>query len=63
MPFQLDLRHEALNYTGNYARPTLELWGSGGVIIKGLLDALGPHGVTLQQIQVSGTLPNASETI
>ena len=63
MPFQLDLRHEVLNYTGNYARPALELWGSGGVIIKGLLDALGPHGVTLQQIQVSGTLPNASETI
>jgi hypothetical protein len=63
MPFELDLRHEALNYTGHYARPTLELWGSGGVIIKGLLDSLGPHGVTLQQIQVGGSLPNASETV
>ena len=63
MPFQLDLRHETLKYTGQYARPTLELWGSGGVIIKGLLDALGPHGVTLQQIEVSGSLPNASETV
>jgi hypothetical protein len=63
MSFELDLKHEALNYTGSYARPTLELWGSGGVIIKGLLDALGPHGVTLQQIQVSGNLPNASETV
>jgi hypothetical protein len=63
MPFKLDLRHEALNYTGHYARPTLELWGSGGVMIKGLLDALGPHGVTLQQIVVSGNMPNASETV
>ena len=36
MPFELDLRHEALNYVGRYARPTLELWGSGGVIINGL---------------------------
>jgi hypothetical protein len=63
MPFELDLQHEALNYTGRYAFPTLELWGSGGVIIKGLLDALGPHGVTLQQIQFSGSLPNASETV
>src|SRR5271157_1237202 len=63
MPFELDLQHEALNYTGHYARPTLELWGNGGVIIRGLLDALGPHGVTLQQIQVSGSLANASETV
>ncbi len=63
MPFELDLQHEALNYVGRYARPTLELWGSGGVIIKGLLDALGPHGVTLKQIQVSGNLANASETV
>lgn len=63
MPFELDLQHESLNYTGHYARPTLELWGSGGIIIKGLLGALGSHGVTLQQIQVSGALPNASETV
>jgi hypothetical protein len=63
MPFELDLKHEALNYAGHYARPMLELWGNGSAIIKGLLDALGPHGVTLQQIQVSGTLPNASETV
>ncbi len=63
MPFELDLQHETLRYTGHYARPTLGLWGSGGVIIKGLLDALGQHGVTLQQIQVSGSLPNASETV
>jgi hypothetical protein len=63
MPFELDLQHESLSYTGHYARPTLELWGNGGVIIKGLLGALGPHGVTLQQIQVSGALPNASETV
>lgn len=62
MPFELDLKHEALNYIGRYARPTLELWGSGGVIIRGLLDALGPHGVTLQHIQVSGSA-NASETV
>lgn len=63
MPFELDLQHETLRYTGHYASPTLGLWGSGGVIIKGLLDALGQHGVTLQQIQVSGALPNASETV
>lgn len=47
MPFQFELRHEALSYTGNYARPVLKLWGSGGVIIQGMLDALGSHGVTL----------------
>jgi hypothetical protein len=63
MPFVLDLQHEELNYIGRYARPTLELWGSGGVIIKGLLDALGPHGVALKQIQVSGSLTNAAETV
>lgn len=63
MPFELDLQHEALNYTGRYARPTLELWGNGGLIIKGLLNALHPHGVTLQHIQVSAAVPNASETI
>ncbi len=63
MPFELDLRHEALNYTGHYARPTLELWGNGGLMIRGLLDALGTHGVSLQQIQVSGHLANASETV
>jgi hypothetical protein len=63
MPFKLDLRHETLNYTGQYARPTLELWGSGGLMVKGLLDALGPHGVTLQQIVLSGNMPNAAETV
>jgi hypothetical protein len=63
MPFKLDLRHETLNYVGHYARPALELWGSGGLVIKGLLDALGPHGVTLQQIVVSGNMSNASETV
>lgn len=63
MPFTLDLQYEALNYVGRYGRPTLELWGNGGLIIKGLLDALGPHGVTLQQIQVAGNLANAAETV
>ena len=42
MLFPLDLGHEVLNYTGNNARPALELWGSGGVIIKGLLTHLVP---------------------
>jgi hypothetical protein len=63
MAFKLDLRHEALNYTGNYVRPVLELWGSGGLMIKGLLDALAPHGVTLQQIVASGSMPNAADTV
>jgi hypothetical protein len=63
MPFQLELRHEVLGYTGHYARPALELWGSGGVIIQGMLDALGPHGVRLQHIQVTGSGANASETL
>jgi hypothetical protein len=63
MPFALDLRHEALNYTGSYAQPALELWGHGGAIIKGLLGALGQHGVTFSQIQASGTSVNASDTV
>lgn len=63
MPFKLDLRHETLNYVGHYARPALELWGAGGLMIKGLLDSLGQHGVTLQQIVVSGSMSNASETV
>jgi hypothetical protein len=63
MPFELDLRHEALNYIGRYARPTLELWGSGGLIVKGLLDALGPQGVTLNQIQLTGNVVNAADTM
>jgi hypothetical protein len=62
MPFQVEIRHEALNYTGIYVKPALELWGNGGAIIKSLLDNLGPHGTTFQSIQVSNPVPNASDT-
>lgn len=63
MPFELDLKYEALNYRGTYAQPSLELWGRGGVIIKGLLDSLRPYGVTLQHVQVSTNLLSAADTI
>jgi hypothetical protein len=61
MPFQLELRHEALHYTGMYAQPVLELWGNGGTIVKSLLDVLGPYGTTFQQIQATNPVPSASD--
>jgi hypothetical protein len=63
MPFELDLQHEVLNYTGLFATPVMELWGSGGAIIRALLDALGEHGVTLKQIQIGGGQNSASDTV
>ena len=63
MPFELDVRHENVSYVGKFAYPTFELWGSGGIITKGLYDALAPYGVTLQNLQVSSTIANVAESV
>ena len=63
MPFELDLQHEVLNYRGTYARPILELWGKGGIIIDGLLNTLSPHNVRLPQIQVSANASTAADVV
>lgn len=60
MPFELDVRHENLSYVGKFAYPPFELWGS---VLKGVFDALSPYGVTLQNLQVTPSLPNAAEPI
>ena len=60
MTRELDLRWETLNYTAHFARPTFVLWGQGGAIMEGLYDALAEYGVTLANVQVTPTLPNAS---
>jgi hypothetical protein len=63
MPFELDIRHENLSYVGRFAYPLFELWGSGGVILKGLYGALASYGVTLQNVQVHGNVQSASEPV
>lgn len=59
----LDIRHESLSYTATFARPALELWGSGGRIIRGFCEALEPYNVTLANFHVSPTLPTAAEAV
>lgn len=63
MPASLDLRHESLGYTGNFERPALELWGSGGAIIGKLHEALSPYKVNLQNFHLSPTLPTAADPV
>ncbi len=63
MPATLDLRHESLGYTGNFARPTFELWGAGGIIVSQLYDALSPYRVNLQNFKLAGALPSAADTV
>ncbi len=63
MPTTLDLRHETLGYTGNFARPTFELWGAGGVIVRQIYEALSPYKVSLQNFQLASALSSAADTI
>jgi hypothetical protein len=63
MPFDLDLRHESLIYKGFYSRTPLELWGQGALIIRWLLESLGPYGVTLQHIKFAGQQATLTEWI
>jgi hypothetical protein len=63
MPATLDLRHESLLYTGNFARPTFELWGAGGVVVRHIYEALSPYQVKLQNFQLSAALASAADTI
>lgn len=63
MPATLDLRHESLLYTGNFARPTFELWGAGGTIVRQLYEALSPYKVSLQSFQLAAALSSAADTV
>lgn len=63
MPATLDLRHEGLTYTGNFARPAFELWGAGGIIVRAIYEALSPYKVSLQSFQLASTLPTAADAI
>jgi hypothetical protein len=63
MPTTLDLRTESLRYTAIFARPPFPLWGQGAQIVGGLYDALLPYNVTLRNIQLSGSVPTAADTM
>lgn len=63
MPFDLDIKHETLNYVGKFARPTFELWGRGGLILENLYNALKPHGVSLSNFQVTGNGPTVADPV
>lgn len=63
MPATLDLQHESLAYTGNFARPTFELWGAGGTVVKEIYEALSPYKVSLQNFQLAPSLSSAADAI
>jgi hypothetical protein len=63
MPATLDLQQETLTYTGNFARPTFELWGAGGIIVRETYEALSPYKVSLQNFQLAGALSSAADTV
>ncbi len=63
MPATLDLRHEGLGYTGNFARPTFELWGAGGIIVRQIYEALSPYKVSLQNFKLAAALSSAADTV
>ena len=63
MPFDLDIKHETLNYVGKFVRPTFELWGRGGPIIEHLYDALNPFGLSLANFQVTGNGPTVADPV
>jgi len=63
MPAILDLRHESLSYAGNFARPTFELWGAGGTIVREIYEALSPYKVSLQNFQLASALSTAADPI
>jgi len=59
----LNTRMASLSYTARYLRPILEYWGNGGKIVGSFYDALSPHGVTLSNFQVSGSVPNVAHPV
>ena len=63
MPYELDVQHEQLTYTGRYSRPLFELWGDGGKIVGGIYDALQPYRVRLSDIRVEPGQTTASDPI
>lgn len=63
MPTTLDLQHESLNYTGQFLRPPLELWGAGGTIIRQFCEALERFKVTLQNFQISPSMATAADSV
>jgi hypothetical protein len=63
VPFQLDVRHENLSYVGRFASPPFKLWGAGGIIVKHLLEALAPHGVSLQNFKAPGSNPTVADPV
>lgn len=63
MPTTIDIQHETLTYTGLFDQPTLNLWGNGGVIVRGFYEAFKTYNVTLRNFQIHGSTPTPAEPI
>jgi len=63
MPATIDIQHEILTYTAVFERPVLRLWGNGGAIVGGFLEALAPFNVSLRNFQIHTTAAPADPVV
>ena len=63
MPATLDTRFESLSYTARFAHPPFELWGKGGLMVRGIHEALAPYNITLQNIHLTSAMASAADTV
>jgi hypothetical protein len=63
MPATIDIQHEILTYTTVFERPALRLWGNGGAIVGGFLEALAPFNVGLRNFQIHTTATAADPVV
>ena len=63
MEYVLIARRAQLGHTGYFARPLIELWGEGKLIIEGLLGAFSQYGASFSDIRVESASLNPADQV